>query len=133
MLYREGRLVTTAGVAVENGRYFLAQRKPGGALSGRWEFPGGKCDQDDGSEPRCLVREFREEFAVDISVHGEIGAVPFEHGAVELMLVAYGISFHTPPTRLIEHVDSGWFSPEEMVALDLAESDRRLIERVILG
>lgn len=133
MLYRDDRLVTTAGVALVDGRYFLARRKPGGALSEKWEFPGGKCDQNDGAESSCLVREFREEFRVTVSVLDELGAVPFEHGNIRYMLVAYWIRFHAPPTLLLEHTDSGWFLPDEMRDLDVAESDRRLIEDVILA
>jgi 8-oxo-dGTP diphosphatase len=128
VIYREGRLVTTAGVAEADGRYFLARRKPGGALSGKWEFPGGKCDQAEGSETQCLIREFQEEFGVDIAVDGEIGAVPFEHGEVRYMLVGYAIRFLQQPTRLVEHTDSGWFDPQAMIRLDLASSDRQLIE-----
>lgn len=128
MLYRADRLVTTAGVAAVDGRFFLAQRKPGGALSRRWEFPGGKCDQSDADEARCLVREFQEEFGVGITVGAEIGAVPFVHRSIPYILVAYWITFETPPQRLYEHLDSGWFTRDQMLALDLADSDRLLIE-----
>jgi 8-oxo-dGTP diphosphatase len=132
VLFRDDRLVTTAGVAVVNGRYFLARRKPGGALSDKWEFPGGKCDQNDGAESTCLIREFQEEFRVAISVGDEIGTVLFEHGGTHYVLVAYHVQFEVLPETLLEHTDSGWFLPEEMLQLDLAESDRRLIEDVIL-
>jgi 8-oxo-dGTP diphosphatase len=132
VIYRDGRLVTTAGVAESDGRFFLARRKPGGALSGKWEFPGGKCDQVEGSEADCLIREFMEEFAVAIAVDGEIGAVPFEHGTVRYILVGYAIRFLQQPTRLIEHTDSGWFDIEAMIRLDLASSDRQLIEAYLL-
>lgn len=132
MLYRDNRLVTTAGVAIVDGRYFLARRKPGGALSDKWEFPGGKCDQDDGVEANCLIREFQEEFQVVVTVGDEIGTVCFEHGGTRYILVAYQIRFHSPPVVLLEHTESGWFLPEEMLHLDLAGSDRRLIEDIIL-
>jgi 8-oxo-dGTP diphosphatase len=128
VIYRDGRLVTTAGVAESEGRFFLARRKPGGALSGKWEFPGGKCDQVEGSEAQCLIREFQEEFGVDIVVDGEIGSVPFEHGAVRYILVGDAIRFLQQPTQLIEHTESGWFDIDAMVRLDLASSDRRLVE-----
>ncbi len=133
MIYRDGRLVTTAGVAAVEGRFFLARRKPGGALSNKWEFPGGKCDQADGSEGACLVREFQEEFNVSVSVGAEIGTVPFEHNGIHYLLVAYEIRFLSPPDTLLEHSDAGWFYPAEVLQLDLAESDRQLIEDVILA
>ena len=130
-LYRDGRLVTTAGVARREGRYFLAQRRDGGAQSRRWEFPGGKCDADDADEAERLRREFMEELDVEIDVGEELGTVLFEHKSTPYILVAYAIVLHAPPRRLSVHTDTGWFSPEEMVRLDLADSDRALIERYI--
>ena len=132
-IHRDGRLVTTAGVAERDGTYFLARRKPGGAQSDRWEFPGGKCDRSDLIETRCLKREFREEFAVDIDVHEELGAVPFDHGEVHYLLVAFRITFVTEPTTLLEHTDAGWFTPEELRALALADSDRTFVETILLS
>ncbi len=131
-LYRDGRLVTTAAVAVREGRYFLARRKEEGAQPLRWEFPGGKCDED-GSEPECLEREFQEEFGVRISVGEELGSVRFEHGNTRYMLVGYRVEIPREPLELREHLDSGWFTPEEVLRLDLADSDRRLVEFIFSG
>jgi 8-oxo-dGTP diphosphatase len=128
VLYRDGRLVTTAGVAVRDGRFFLARRKPGGAQSERWEFPGGKCDHGDLDEQTCLAREFYEEFSVDIAVREELGSVSFEHRGIPYLLVAYRVDFLQIPTELYEHTAAGWFTESEMRTLDLAESDRKLIE-----
>lgn len=130
MLYRDGRLVTTAGVAERDGRYFLGQRKPGGALSLKWEFPGGKCDQPAESEHGCLQREFAEEFGVRIRVGAELGSVDFRHRDQDYVLVAYAILFLDEPRELHEHIASGWFTPTDLLALDLADSDRHLIERI---
>ena len=130
MLYRDGRLVTTAGVAERNGRFFLARRKRGGALSLKWEFPGGKCAQPRESEHSCLQREFSEEFGVHISVGPELGSVPFRHREQDYLLVAYAITFHDEPGELHVHVDAGWFLPEEVRGLDLADSDRALLGRM---
>lgn len=129
-IYRDGRLVTTAAIAQRSGRYFLARRKKEGAQSLRWEFPGGKCDED-GDERRCLEREFDEEFGVTITVAEELGSVPFEHGGTRYILVGYRVEIPHAPLELREHVDCGWFLPREILQLDLADSDRRLVERLL--
>jgi len=131
-LYRADRLVTTAGVAFDGRRYFLARRQAGGAQSRKWEFPGGKCDADDADERRCLSREYQEEFGIRIDVGDEIGTVPFEHKTTRYILVAYTISMHTVPTTLEVHSETGWFFPDELTALDLADSDRTLVEQFLL-
>ncbi|TVR68361.1 MAG: NUDIX domain-containing protein [Spirochaetaceae bacterium] len=129
-LFRDGRLVTTAAVAVRAGRYFLARRKSEGAQSLRWEFPGGKCD-DDGDERRCLEREFAEEFGVTVSVAEELGSVPFEHAGTRYMLVGYRVEIPPVPLELREHVEAGWFLPGEVLQLDLADSDRSLVQHIL--
>ena len=47
------------------GRVLIAQRPPGKALAGRWEFPGGKIH--DGEDAYgALVRELQEELGVAV-------------------------------------------------------------------
>lgn len=129
-IYRADRIVTTAGIAInDDGRFFLAKRQSGGAQSERWEFPGGKCDEGDSDERLCLAREFDEELGVAITVHQEIGTIPFEHGTVRYVLVGYAITMKDTPSRMAVHTEAGWFTRREMHALELAESDRRLVER----
>src|SRR5580692_2539439 len=53
-------VLVSAAVVVESGRVLLTQRKAGGHLAGKWEFPGGKVEE--GEDPRhALARELEEE------------------------------------------------------------------------
>lgn len=131
IIFRGDRIVTTAGVAYDSGRYFLARREAGGAQSRKWEFPGGKCDEGDGDERACLIREFFEELNIPVDVGAEIGTVPFEHNSIPYLLVAYHIILSAKPTTLTVHTESGWFLPEEIELLDLADSDRILVEQYL--
>jgi 8-oxo-dGTP diphosphatase len=48
-----------------DGRVLLAERPPGKAMAGYWEFPGGKIEP--GESPRdALARELHEELFIDI-------------------------------------------------------------------
>lgn len=60
------RTVLVAAVALvdADGRVLLAQRPPGKAMAGLWEFPGGKVDAGETPEA-ALVRELREELGID--------------------------------------------------------------------
>lgn len=61
------RLLVAAAALVDiDGRVLLAQRPEGKSLAGLWEFPGGKIK--DGETPEAaLVRELKEELAIDIT------------------------------------------------------------------
>ncbi|MBL8672831.1 MAG: (deoxy)nucleoside triphosphate pyrophosphohydrolase [Alphaproteobacteria bacterium] len=57
-------LVVAAALVDADGRVLLAQRPPGKAMAGLWEFPGGKVAAGETPEA-ALVRELREELGID--------------------------------------------------------------------
>jgi 8-oxo-dGTP diphosphatase len=57
-------LVVAAALFDAEGRVLLAQRPPGKALAGLWEFPGGKLHPGESPEA-ALARELLEELGVE--------------------------------------------------------------------
>jgi 8-oxo-dGTP diphosphatase len=63
-----GKIVLVAACALidADGRVLIAQRPQGKAMTGLWEFPGGKIE--DGEQPeQTLIRELREELGIVVS------------------------------------------------------------------
>jgi 8-oxo-dGTP diphosphatase len=59
-------LVVAVALVDADGRVLLAQRPPGKAMAGLWEFPGGKVH--DGEAPEAaLIRELEEELGIDVA------------------------------------------------------------------
>lgn len=56
-------LVAAAALVDSDDRVLIAQRPPGKALAGLWEFPGGKVDPGERPEA-CLIRELAEELGI---------------------------------------------------------------------
>jgi 8-oxo-dGTP diphosphatase len=48
-----------------DGRVLIAQRPPGKAMAGLWEFPGGKIEPDETPE-MALIRELDEELGIAV-------------------------------------------------------------------
>ena len=61
---REVLLVVACALIDADNRVLVAQRPPGKAMAGLWEFPGGKLVPGETPE-QCLIRELREELAID--------------------------------------------------------------------
>ena len=59
-------LVAACALVDADGRVLIAQRPPGKAMAGLWEFPGGKVE--DGERPeQTLIRELKEELGIAVS------------------------------------------------------------------
>jgi 8-oxo-dGTP diphosphatase len=120
---------SVAGIAVEDGRLFIARRLRGGDLGGKWEFPGGKVEPGE-TDGEALVREFEEEFGIPIKTGPFLGAASFEHRGLCFTVRAYRIYFPHQNFTLAEHSEWRWAGPEDIEKLDFAGSDLRLLTAI---
>ncbi len=120
---------SVAGIILKNSRYFLGRRKPGGAIGGKWEFPGGKVEDGENFHD-ALKREFLEELEVDIVVKDFITKKEFYHNNNKFILNAYFIELLIFDVSYNEHVEFKWFTHDELIKLEdsLADSDRLLLD-----
>jgi 8-oxo-dGTP diphosphatase len=113
-----------------DGRVLIAQRPPGRALAGRWEFPGGKIHA--GEEPRVgLARELREELGVE--VHDAERLIRYSHAypdrivRLDLWLVT---SWDGDP-RGLDGQALKWVRPELLAFEDILEADQPMIDVLV--
>ena len=74
--------VVCALIQNEEGKIFCCQRGPGRALAYKWEFPGGKIEQNETQE-EALIREIKEELKSDVEVIRYIGVSKHEYVDLE--------------------------------------------------
>lgn len=117
--------ITTAGVAFIDGKVLIAQRKEGGPLSMKWEFPGGKNRYTESVED-TLKREWMEELGVDIDVFEELTTVEFTNGGVRYHLKARRVEPKSTDFRLNEHLDLKLVPPSELLSFSYGDSDRQI-------
>ena len=115
--------ITTAGIALRNGKVLITHRVEGGALSGKWEFPGGKQEPGE-TMPECLRREIAEELHLDIEVGRFFMQSTYEYAQGAVCLHAYyayckseDISFHSDHDRL------AWVTPNELGQYEFSPAD----------
>lgn len=117
---------SVAGIAFKGGKLFIARRGKGGAMGGRWEFPGGKVENGE-NDAGALVREFQEELGISVRVGEHLGSASFEHKGSLRLLNAYEVFFPGTEFTLAVHSEWKWASLDEIETLDFAGSDQRLL------
>ena len=120
-------LEVVGAAIVDGGVCLAAQRGPDAARCAlQWEFPGGKVEPDE--TPRsALEREIREELAVEIEVGSWLGRGEHRSGGAVVKLDVFAARIMSGDIRLTEHFRYGWFSAEQLDALDWAAADRPIL------
>ena len=117
---------SVAGIAIEQGKVFIARRKPGGDLGGKWEFPGGKVEEGEG-DADAVRREYLEEFGVAVETGPLLAHSEFIHHERKFLLNAYRVFFTDYHFKMTEHTEWRWAALAEIETLDFADSDRDLL------
>lgn len=116
------RLEVVAAVFVRDGNVLSCRRAPGKSAAGKWEFPGGKVDDDETPEA-ALVREIQEELGISISVDNCIDRSVTPVGDNNIDLACYLVTSADVPTRSTDHDELRWVPLVSLPALDWATPD----------
>jgi mutator protein MutT len=123
--------ITTAGVLIEDGKYFVAKREDSGSIGGLWEFPGGKNRWGE-TEEQTLQREYLEELGLAVTVGELLHTHDFVNKGTLYHLKAYRI-FSEPfsSLSLSVHTACKWVDRKELASLSFAPSDRRIVDTLL--
>ncbi|MBB5287574.1 8-oxo-dGTP diphosphatase [Rhabdobacter roseus] len=114
-------------VIEREGKILAAQRNAASSLPLKWEFPGGKLEENE-TEEEGLIREIREELEVEIRIGQRLPLSIRDDGWREIQLVPFVCQLLSFDIVLTEHEQILWLFPHELDALDWAEADRDVIE-----
>lgn len=104
-------MLVVGAAIIDHGQLLACRRISPAALSGLYEFPGGKVEK--GEEPReALIREVREELAIEIDCETEpLGRWVLDSGA-ELLIYRARLS-GARPVMSSDHDDLVWLERED--------------------
>lgn len=124
------RIEVVAAVFYRDGEVLACKRAPGKSAAGKWEFPGGKIDDDETPE-HALAREIREELGISISVGDLVDRTATPVGDLVIDLACYLVSSEEEPTRSSVHDDLRWLPADALPTLDWAAPDLPAVARLI--
>jgi len=123
-MYQMKTLKVVAAIIEKDGRILIGQRLKGD-LQGRWEFPGGKYEENETGE-QAIRREIREEFDAQLTVKEYLFTVEYQYPEFYLVMDCFRCVLEDENVTLHDHMAIRWIDPYEEA--DYAPADMKVIE-----
>jgi A/G-specific adenine glycosylase len=104
----------------------IAKRREDDMLGGLWEFPGGRVEEGESHE-EALVRELREELAIDVGAIEPFMRLDHAHTHFRMTLHAYHCRHMGGEPQTIECADWAWVGLDELDAFAFSTADRTIL------
>jgi 8-oxo-dGTP diphosphatase len=118
-------VVVAAAVVERDGRILVTKRPAGVHLEGHWEFPGGKRAPGETLE-QCLVRELKEELAVEAVVESELLSTSHDYADRRIELHFFSCRLDGEPRPQMGQ-EMRWVDRSALAALRFPPADAELI------
>lgn len=124
-------MIKVVAALIENDNKVLLARRSTGDINvfGKWEFPGGKVEQDE-NEFDAIEREIKEEFELVIKAKEFLINNVCEYPTKVVDLRLYKCDYVSGEFNLHDHSEYKWVDKEELLEYDLAPADIPLAEYV---
>ena len=115
-----------AAIIKKNNQYLIVQRNRNKHLAFKWEFPGGKVEDNENFE-EALSREIKEELNIKISLQHKITEEKYKDERIDIVLHYYLCTQESGTIKLNEHEDLAWVEKKDFNQYDFAGSDGNVL------
>lgn len=121
-----------AAAIIENEKVLLTRRAPSKKMGGGWEFPGGKIE--DGETPEeCVVREIKEELAIDVEIRSFCTSIQYDYEEFYLEMDVYYCQLVEGIIDLSVHDKFIWARIGSLLSFDLLPADTLVAKKIVFG
>ncbi|MGN0538046.1 MAG: (deoxy)nucleoside triphosphate pyrophosphohydrolase [Acutalibacteraceae bacterium] len=122
-------LEVVAALIWKDSRFMICQRPAHKARGMLWEFVGGKVEQGESKE-QALIRECREELAVEISVGRIFMEITHTYPDTVIHLTLFYAEIIKGVPQLLEHNAIRWITPNEISQYEFCPADKEILEQI---
>lgn len=120
----------TCAIILFDNQILVTQRSEKMKLPLKWEFPGGKLEENE-SEIDCIKREIKEELNIEIEVLKGLSNSIYDYGTYKINLIPFISNYVSGEIVLSEHKDYKLLDKSELSNLDWAEADLPIVEEFL--
>jgi len=118
-----------AALIWDGPKFMICQRPAHKARGLLWEFVGGKVEPGE-TKPQALIRECREELAVELTVGDVFMDVFHEYPDLTVHLTLFHAAIaHGIPQKL-EHNDIRWIPVSQIPEYDFCPADKEILKKL---
>ena len=111
-----------AAIIKREGYYLLAKRNKDKYMGLKWEFPGGKVEQNE-TFKEALSREILEELNVNIEIHSKVAKERYQDHEINIVLYYFMCSLIDNDIVLSEHEAIEWVKKQDFINYEFVPGD----------
>ena len=115
-------LDVVAAIIKSEDYYLLAKRNKDKYMGLKWEFPGGKVEQNE-TFKEALSREILEELNVNIQIHKKVAEERYQDEEINITLHYYMCSLIDNDIVLSEHEAIEWVKKQDFINYEFVPGD----------
>ncbi len=123
-------IYVACAIVVDGTKVLVTQRSIKMTLPLKWEFPGGKIEQNETAE-ECVIREIKEELNIHIHIIAKLIPKVFNYGSFEIELSPFVSNLVSGEVKLAEHSQFKWMEFTELSNLDWAPADIPVLDDLL--
>lgn len=120
----------TCAIIIFDNKILVTQRSDKMKLPLKWEFPGGKLENDE-SEIDCIKREIKEELNIEIDIQQRLNNSQYNYEPFSINLIPFIANYISGEITLAEHKTFKWLDKSELLELDWAEADVPIVNELL--
>ncbi len=120
-----------AAVVEREGRYLITQRREQAVLALRWEFPGGKVEQNEADED-ALARELDERLGARANIGKKLGEKIHEYDGYRVALALYQATLiEGKPIYAKKVNDFRWVASSDFDQYNFPDADQATMDQLL--
>ena len=115
-----------AAIIKKDNHFLIVKRNRKKHLGLKWEFPGGKVQENETFED-ALIREIKEELNIKINLQDKIAEEKYKDEKIDIVLHYFLCTLESGTIELNEHEDLAWVEKKDFDKYNFAEGDRNIL------